>query len=178
MSKHIDAPPTASDVGYKKPPSRTKFKKGKSGNPNGRPKKKEFGLEDLLKVLDSAVNITTDGKERKLSSREIELQVILKRALKDQHLPSIAYLLKNFKKYGLLPAPAVLENTGGVIMLPDSDETPYNFSVMLCAEFGRPPWSPKEVETLRPAYEEAMKVHLAEKKEALRKAILEKKYEK
>jgi Family of unknown function (DUF5681) len=26
------------DVGYKKPPEHTRFSKGKSGNPNGRPK--------------------------------------------------------------------------------------------------------------------------------------------
>ena len=53
---------------YRKPPLHTRFKKGQSGNPRGRPKKDLAGL--LVAALNEPVYVTTNGKRRKITKRE------------------------------------------------------------------------------------------------------------
>lgn len=58
------------DIGFKKPPEETRFQKGKSGNPKGRPK----GSADLRKVfmkeINSLIRVTEGGKSKRLSKLE------------------------------------------------------------------------------------------------------------
>jgi hypothetical protein len=53
------------EVGYRKPPKATRFKKGKSGNPNGRPKDAK-GLNSIVKqhLLDRVAVRTSKGTRR------------------------------------------------------------------------------------------------------------------
>ncbi len=57
-----------SDVGYMNPPEHTRFKKGKSGNPRGRPRKRE----DLNTVLQRVLNrkVRVKDNDRKLPIRD------------------------------------------------------------------------------------------------------------
>lgn len=57
----------AYEVGYGKPPTHTKFTKGKSGNPSGRTKgsKKKLSLV-LQNVFDQKVSIAVNGKSKKV----------------------------------------------------------------------------------------------------------------
>lgn len=62
--------PDNEKVGYKNPPKSSQFKKGQSGNPNGRPKKKKSRSTDLqsavLDMLDSPVTVTVDGATKQV----------------------------------------------------------------------------------------------------------------
>ena len=58
------------EVGYGKPPRHSRFKKGQSGNPRGRP----CGSKNLKTLLSEALNepvtITENGRRRKITKRE------------------------------------------------------------------------------------------------------------
>lgn len=70
------------EVGYKKPPKRSQWKPGHSGNPNGRPRKiKDF--EKLLDIeLSKEITITEGGKQISISKREVLLKSLVNDALK------------------------------------------------------------------------------------------------
>ena len=57
-------------VGYCKPPRHSRFKKGQSGNPRGRP----TGSKSLKTLVSQALNqpivVTEDGRPRKITKRE------------------------------------------------------------------------------------------------------------
>lgn len=55
------------DVGYRKPPKETQFRKGKSGNPSGRPKRILSNGETVLRELNRKVTIVEKGKKRRIT---------------------------------------------------------------------------------------------------------------
>jgi len=69
--------------GYGKPPKKNQFKKGKSGNPRGRPRKvvekpKNPSEAEILKKI-SNETVVVDGQE--MSKLELSLRVLQKKAL-------------------------------------------------------------------------------------------------
>ena len=67
-------------VGYKKPPRATRFQKGKSGNPRGRPRnsRREVPYDHLLGQM---VTIREDGRERRITAAEAFLLQLTKKGL-------------------------------------------------------------------------------------------------
>ena len=53
---------------YRNPPEHTRFKKGQSGNPRGRPAKNLPAL--LAAALNEKVTVTENGKRRQITKRE------------------------------------------------------------------------------------------------------------
>ena len=58
------------EVGYGKPPRNTRFKKGQSGNPRGRPSGSKNLSTLLTEALNELVIVTEKGRRRKVSKRE------------------------------------------------------------------------------------------------------------
>ncbi len=54
------------EVGYGKPPKQTRFRKGKSGNPKGRPKGRKNLSTMVADALNTKVAVTENGSKRKL----------------------------------------------------------------------------------------------------------------
>ncbi len=57
------------EIGYKKPPRHSQFKKGRSGNPKGRPKGTRNFKTDLREVLAAPVTIRQNGRATTVSSQ-------------------------------------------------------------------------------------------------------------
>lgn len=68
-------------VGYGKPPKKHRFKKGKSGNPKGRPKGAKGLKTDLKEVLAAPVTVSIGGKEYTGSRQKITLVAMAMRAV-------------------------------------------------------------------------------------------------
>lgn len=70
------------DIGFGKPPQKTRFAKGRSGNPKGRPKGSKDFASDLRDVLDAKVAVTENGTMRKVTSQKATLMRLREQALK------------------------------------------------------------------------------------------------
>jgi hypothetical protein len=68
------------EVGYGKPPRHTRFKKGQSGNPRGRPS----GSKNLKTLLNEALNervvVTEEGRRRNITKREAIVTQLVNRS--------------------------------------------------------------------------------------------------
>ena len=82
MSKTPPKDPNSYPVGYRKPPSASRFTPGKSGNPKGRPK----GARSLATILDKTFNrrvtVMENGKPKKLTILEIGFRKVAVRMAK------------------------------------------------------------------------------------------------
>jgi hypothetical protein len=77
------------EVGYKKPPVTTRFKKGQSGNPSGKKKEEEekagdeFDPGKILQAIDNETIMVefNNGKRARMTKVEIHIRQLFKRAV-------------------------------------------------------------------------------------------------
>jgi hypothetical protein len=72
--------PTEYQVGFGRPPLHTRFQKGRSGNPKGRP----VGSKSLGTLLTAALNeqvaVNENGKRRKISKRDAVIRQLVNKS--------------------------------------------------------------------------------------------------
>ena len=98
------------EVGYGKPPRHTRFAKGQSGNPRGRPCGAKNFNTLLEEALDETVTVTENGGRRKVSKRQaIVTQLVNRSATAD--FRAIKILLDIVRDIERQTAPASPETT-------------------------------------------------------------------
>lgn len=100
-------------AGYKRPPKHTQFKKGKSGNPKGRPKQKKLSVlevnEALVRQLNKKHRMLKNGKYYDMTMLDALILSVLMTALKKGDAKTLKWVLEVFEEAKLknpfLPSP-------------------------------------------------------------------------
>lgn len=82
------------EVGYKKPPEKTRFKQGQSGNPKGRPKVQTDFATEFDRQLNQLVGMKANGKPIKIKVFPAVLKRLIKLALEGD-IRAISLILKH-----------------------------------------------------------------------------------
>jgi hypothetical protein len=104
--------PEQDDIGYGRPPKASRFRKGKSGNPLGRPRKDEAVAKEFLTILNEKVKIRESGEEKKISKRRaIIMQLVNKAMSGDVRAIKILEPYLHIPKEGIVDTRSVKEMT-------------------------------------------------------------------
>lgn len=71
-----------SQSGYGAPPEHSRFRKGQSGNPRGRPKRQASFGDELLGELSETIQVTENGRLRRISKQRALIKAMTAGALK------------------------------------------------------------------------------------------------
>jgi hypothetical protein len=83
-----------------KPPRDTRFKKGQSGNPNGRPKKVASFKADLAAELQQKLVLVENGKQQRVSKQRAFVKTLVAAAIK-KDIRAVNALLACMRYFGV-----------------------------------------------------------------------------
>ena len=95
-------PDPSGSVGYGRPPSETRFRPGRSGNPRGRPKGTRPIGAVLQDIIQKRATVTENGKTRRIPVLEVMLRRLANDAMRGDQ-KAIALLLSLAHRYGEAP---------------------------------------------------------------------------
>ena len=87
------------EIGYRRPPVSGRFKKGKSGNPNGRPTGSANFLTLLDKELNQSIVVNENGKKKTITRMQAMVKRIVAGALQGD-LKALMTLVEILRKTG------------------------------------------------------------------------------
>jgi hypothetical protein len=104
-------------VGHGRPPKHTRFKKGRSGNPYGRPKGALNSLTKAInKTLSQGFEVTdANGRSQRISMIEVTWRRLIDSAVAGD-LKAIAEVLELCCAFGAFARPEPTESGGGVLV--------------------------------------------------------------
>lgn len=109
--------PGDDDVGYAKPPKATQFKKGTSGNPEGRPRKSQSHRAIAIRVLNEIRRLAGQPSGAKVRFTVLELIVMnLKQLAAAGHLASAKFYTRVQETFGTPPPP---QGDVGYLLVPE-----------------------------------------------------------
>jgi hypothetical protein len=89
-------------VGYGQPPKATRFKKGESGNPKGRPKGSRSVGALLQEILEQRIAVTEHGRTRRIPALEVMLRRLANDAMRND-VAALKTILTLVDRYGEAP---------------------------------------------------------------------------
>src|ERR1700732_5237321 len=99
------------EVGYKRPPKATQFRKGQAGHPRGGPKGARTLRTDLAEELAERISITVQGSRRRFTKQRALIKSLYAKAMK-----------------GDTRAMALLINIALRLLEPEADQAPVDLS--------------------------------------------------
>lgn len=117
-------------TGYGKPPLQTRFKKGASGNPSGRPRRSKDFAALLERQLDQLVTVTRNGRKVRVPMREhLVLNTLISAIKGDSRARELVFrhMRENGKPdaFGAtLSDDKIWADLAATVVPPDSDSTP------------------------------------------------------
>jgi hypothetical protein len=93
-------------VGYRRPPTHTRFKSGNSGNPRGRPRGHANAKGTVERVINETVPVREGDTTRKMTKLEALVQALTMKAMKGD-ARSASILIGLITRLGLLGEPEI-----------------------------------------------------------------------
>jgi Family of unknown function (DUF5681) len=104
-------------VGHGKPPQHSRWPKGTSGNPKGRPPKPKPDAASVVAILNAPVDVRKGGKVKKLHAFEAIVRRLASRAIAHANMQSARRFIELCEQYGVItPAPESWRNN--MLLLP------------------------------------------------------------
>lgn len=88
------------NVGFRRPPKSTRFQKGQSGNPRGRPKGATSFKADLAAELRQIITVTENGRERRITKQKALAKTLTAAAIR-KDIQAVNALLACMKLFGV-----------------------------------------------------------------------------
>jgi hypothetical protein len=131
--------PDEYEVGYRKPPSAYKFKKGApSPNPIGCRGKEGSDALDVIGILETPMKVRKKDKKQRMEPFEISTRRLVKKALENKNVDAALEFVKLCETYGVLKPPPAPLAKGNLVVPKDWD---WDEWLAMFHLHGPPPWS-------------------------------------